>query len=391
MTYFKKPSRRQAALVSVDKDRIAAARKFVIVMMTSLLMIAAFALMQAPAFGQQDQTPQSGPIGGNVPGDSRGIASDSDLWRALKSGETGTVSDRNPAAAPSIQTRGMDWLRFRSENFATYSAWGIVGMIALLALFFAVRGRIRIGHGGPSGEKISRFKFVERLGHWLLASSFIILALTGLNLVFGREVIIPLLGKEAFATLTVYGKLAHNYIAFPFMVSLVWVAITWIWYNIPHPRDLVWFARGGGILGGGHPPAKKFNAGQKIIFWLVILGGVSLSLSGWTLLFPFTTHHFADTFQAINSVFGTGLPTTFTIIEEQQLAVSWHGIVSVFMICVVIAHIYIGSVGMEGAFAAMSTGEVDRTWAKEHHSLWVEEEDAKSSRSSRPETVQPAE
>ena len=247
-------------------------------------------------------------------------------------------------------------------------------------MFFAIRGRIRIGHGGPSGETITRFKLIERLGHWLLASSFIILALTGLNLVYGKDLLLPLIGKEAFASITIFGKWIHNYVAFSFMLALIWVAITWIAYNIPHPRDIMWFLRGGGILGGGHPPAKKFNAGQKVIFWVVILGGFSLSLSGWTLLFPFTTEHFAATFGVVNSIFGSELPTALSPLQEQQLAQLWHGIMSVIMTCIIIAHIYIGSIGMEGAAAAMTTGDVDRTWASEHHSLWVEEENAKSDR-----------
>jgi len=121
-----------------------------------------------------------------------------------------------------------------------------------------------------------------------------------------------------------------------------------------------------------HPPAKKFNGGQKIIFWATILGGASLSLSGWALLDPFTTTMFADTFALIN-IFGANLPTDLTLMEEQQLAQVWHTIVSMVMIAIILAHIYIGSIGMEGAFDAMGSGQVDLNWAKEHHSLWVDE------------------
>lgn len=362
--------------------------------MSVLLMLGILISMPVVGSAQQNREtqPQPSPVAGNVPGDSRGTASDSDLWRVLKSGGTGSVSDNNPAAAIAIQTNGMDWLRIHNGPFPTYSAWGVMGMIGALALFFSLRGRIRIGHGGPSGKTIKRFKFIERMGHWLLASSFIVLALTGLNLVYGKSAIIPILGKDAFAAITVYGKLAHNYVAFAFMAALAWITVVWVHHNIPHPRDIVWFARGGGILGGGHPPAKKFNAGQKVLFWLIVLGGVSLSLSGWALLFPFTTGYFSGTFGLVNSFLGTDLPTNLTSIQEQQLAQLWHGIMSVIMVCVVIAHIYIGSVGMEGAFDAMKSGEVDRNWALEHHSLWVEEVDAKE-KASHPasQTIQPAE
>lgn len=124
---------------------------------------------------------------------------------------------------------------------------------------------------------------------------------------------------------------------------------------------------------GSHPPAKKFNAGQKILFWLIILGGASLSLSGISLLFPFQTAIFAKTFEVVN-IFGFNLPTDLTPVAEMQLATLWHSVVALALICVVVAHIYIGSLGMEGAFDAMGSGEVDRNWAKEHHSVWYAEE-----------------
>ena len=391
MTHYKNWHAEKPHAKAIAKQDDGTAKKLMIWMMAALFMLGALILIPTIGEAQQATVASPSPTEGTVPGASKGTTSDSDLWRALKSGETGKVSDRNPTARSAIQTNGMDWLRIRNGSFPTYSAWGILGMIALLGLFFALRGRIRIGHGGRSGETILRFKSIERIGHWLLASSFIILALTGLNLVYGRDLIIPLLGKEAFATISIYGKLAHNYVAFAFMIALVWVTITWIRHNIPHPRDIMWFLKGGGILGGAHPAAAKFNAGQKIIFWLVVLGGLSLSLSGWALLFPFTTNYFAGTFGLINSIFGTELPATLTGIQEQQFAQLWHGIMSVVMVIIVIAHIYIGSVGMEGAFDAMSDGEVDRTWAMEHHSLWVEEEDAKADAQPRAESIQPAE
>ena len=83
---------------------------------------------------------------------------------------------------------------------------------------------------------------------------------------------------------------------------------------------------------------------------------------------------FADTFAVLNMV-GFNLPTDLTALREQQLNQLWHGIVSLALMTMIMAHIYIGSVGMEGAIDAMNTGRVDRNWAKEHHNLWVEEVD----------------
>ena len=89
-------------------------------------------------------------------------------------------------------------------------------------------------------------------------------------------------------------------------------------------------------------------------------------------MFPFQTHLFADTFAILNGV-GFNLPTDLTLMQEQQLAQLWHGIVGLFLIVVILAHIYIGSLGMEGAFAAMGRGTVDENWAREHHAAWVTE------------------
>ncbi|MEP3277951.1 MAG: formate dehydrogenase subunit gamma [Stappiaceae bacterium] len=318
------------------------------------------------------------PVAGAVPGNTTaGSSADADLWRQIRQGAQGTVAGQNSNSGLMIQSEGYLWQQTRNGPLAMYSAWGILGILMLLSLFYALRGRIRIDQG-PSGKTMKRFSGIERAGHWLLASSFILLALTGLNLLFGRTLLIPIIGHEAFSTITIFGKFIHNYVGFAFMVALVIVAVLWIVHNIPNRYDLVWFLRGGGLLGGGHPKARKFNGGQKALFWLIILGGASISLSGWALLMPFETAMFGKTFGLVNSVFGTSLATDLSPMQEQQYQSIWHTAMAVFIIMVVIAHIYIGSVGMEGAMAAMTSGDVDTNWAKEHHSLWVEEEEAKA-------------
>ena len=143
------------------------------------------------------------------------------------------------------------------------------------------------------------------------------------------------------------------------MLGLFMTFFMWVWHNIPNKLDLVWFAKGGGIFGKEHPQAKKFNAGQKIIFWTVMVLGFSVSLSGISLLFPFEYPMFAKTFAIMNSVFGSSFPTELLPHEEMQYAQIWHAIVAFVMMVAIIAHIYIGSVGMEGAFYAMGNGQVD--------------------------------
>lgn len=345
---------------------------FHIVLSLFVALVLGLAVMQSP--GNAQVSGPDKPLAGAVPGNTTdGEASDAELWRQIRQGGVGNVAGGDSNAGLMIQSEGEDWRQIRNGALPMYSAWAILGMLILLSLFYAVRGRVKIAHG-KSGRTITRFTLIERASHWLLASSFIVLALTGLNLIFGRSLLLPILGPDAFAGLTVFGKYVHNYVGFAFMVAVVLVAVLWIAHNIPNRHDLVWFMKGGGIIGSGHPPARKFNAGQKIIFWVIVLCGISISLSGWALLNPFTTSMFAKTFAFSNSLFGTDLPTVLAPVQEQQLQTIWHSIMAVFMVVVVIAHIYIGTIGMEGALDAMTSGEVDENWALEHHSLWVEEE-----------------
>ncbi len=341
---------------------------------------------------------------GQLPGGTLGKQS-SEIWKKLREGERGAINIPDEKAAQLIRGRAKrlnteadirramelrrqqsdaadtgniaSWVEYRKGPLARYGAYGMLGMLALLVVFYFVRGPVRIEHG-KSGRVIDRFATIERVGHWLVAVSFIILGLTGLALLYGRSVLIPVLGKEAFASIAMTGKLLHNYIAFSFMAGLAMIFVAWVKDNIPHPRDLEWVAKGGGVLlKSVHPPAKKFNAGQKVVFWVVILGGISMSLSGLALMFPFEMPLFAKTFAALNTI-GFTLPTNLSPVEEMQYSSAWHAIVALVLICVILAHIYIGSIGMEGAFDAMGSGKVDLNWAREHHGLWVEEVENKA-------------
>jgi formate dehydrogenase subunit gamma len=279
------------------------------------------------------------------------------LLNALKEGDkiTGRVSIPDKMSSSLIQPAGRDWRDFQRSKLPVIGGIAIIGMLVVLAIFLAVRGRIRVEHGF-SGRKILRFAAFERFTHWLTASCFIVLALSGLNISFGRSLILPLFGADAFATMSGYGKWAHNYLAFPFMLGVAIMFLIWIKNNVPEKLDLQWIRQGGGLLSNGqHPPARRFNAGQKGIFWIVIIGGVLMSVSGWFLLFPY-------------------VPADVTALQFWTVI---HAVIAMLFIAAMLAHIYIGSLGMEGAFDAMGTGEVDLNWAKEHHALWVAEEQAK--------------
>jgi len=228
-------------------------------------------------------------------------------------------------------------------------------MLALLVIFYLVRGMVLI-KAGRSGRTIVRFTAVERFIHWMTATCFIVLAVTGVNVTFGKELLLPLIGPEAFSAWAQWAKYAHNYLSFPFTIGVVLILLIWIAGNIPNAVDVEWLKRGGGIVGNDDPPAYRFNGGQKAIYWIVVLGGGAAAVSGYLLMFPF---------------YGTG-------IAGMQLAQIVHGTVAVLFVAAMLAHIYIGTIGMEGAFEAMGTGEVDVNWARQHHSLWLEEEQART-------------
>ncbi|MBY6160838.1 formate dehydrogenase subunit gamma [Mameliella alba] len=320
---------------------------------------------------------QLGPVGG---------ASDPDLWRALRYDAADIkVSAGGEVAKVLVQDGGMSWYSFRKNTLAPYGGWLLLGTIGALVLFFLFRGRIRVDEP-MTGRTVTRFQAIERFAHWLLAGSFVLLGLSGLLVLFGRFVILPTLGPEVNSQLLIASKFIHNNLAWPFMLGLTMVFVMWVWHNIPDRTDITWFKQAGGIIGKNHPPAKKFNGGQKIIFWSVILLGVSISLSGLSLLFPFELPLFAKTFAILNDTglpqwigFGV-LPTDLAPQEEMQLAQAWHAIVAFLFMAIIIAHIYIGSIGMEGAFDAMGSGEVDEAWAHQHHSIWLDEVKAREAK-----------
>ncbi|MDE2167659.1 MAG: formate dehydrogenase subunit gamma [Alphaproteobacteria bacterium] len=300
-----------------------------------------------------------------------------DQWHAIREGAVGTVAIPDKKEAVLIQP-GQDFREWHNGPLTIWGAIVEIGMIAVLAIYFVARGRIRIHHGW-SGRVVTRFNDFERFVHWLVAGSFVVLGVTGLNMLYGRYVIRPIIGASLFSWETQIGKWLHNYLSFAFMVGIVLMFVMWVGDNFPTRADWLWLARGGGMFTklDSEPPAWKFNAGQKILFWLVILGGVSVTLSGLALLFPFTFHWFSATFAVLN-VFGFHLPTNLTPLAETQLSQLWHAAVGLMFIALIVAHIYLGTLGMEGAFDAMASGQVDANWAKQHHSLWAAALDERS-------------
>ncbi len=259
------------------------------------------------------------------------------------------------------------------DALSSYGLWTVGGTIALLTAFFLLRGRIRIEKGW-AGFNVARFNGFERFVHWLLALSFIVLAVTGLSLPYGRTLLVPLLGDQGSAELLRLSKTLHGMVGFAFMASLVLSFLLWVRHSLPHWRDLMWVLRGGGmIVRGSHPPVWRFNTGQKLLFWTVVFGGALLSVSGIALLFPARAWLFARVI-AIPSLMGLQLPTELTPQQEVHYAALWHGVVALVLICAVIIHAFVRTIGIQGAFAAMASGAVDANWARQHHCLWAEDE-----------------
>jgi len=306
---------------------------------------------------------------------TRGGASDSSLWRAVRQGQEGvfTSSSRDPNATMLVQDDGEKWLAARNGPLLKYTGYAFGGILLLLVLFRLIRGRIMI-EGGRSGMRVKRFGFIERFAHWMLAISFIILAVTGFGLLAGRDLIVPALDYLNVKFTHGAGTVDPNYGKETFASMILWV-----FRNIPTWTDVKWFLQAGGLFTkGSHPHARKFNGGQKLIFWSVILFGASLSASGLMLLLPYEFTMFAPTFEKLNMVgewvgYAPNLATETTPLQEQQYAQSWHTIIGIILTTIIFAHIYIGSVGMQGAFSAMGSGRVDLNWAREHHDLWVEQ------------------
>jgi formate dehydrogenase subunit gamma len=280
----------------------------------------------------------------------------------------GRIDIPNETASVLIQPDGRVWRYFHEVLLHWSATILLLGTIALLAIAYFIIGRLRIS-AGRSGIRMLRFSAFERFSHWLTATCFVLLGLTGLNITFGKLLLLPLIGPEAFTTFSEGAKYVHNFVSFPFVLGLVLIITMWMKDNFLRNVDLTWLKEGGGFIRSKHPTAGRFNAGEKLVFWLALGAGAAVSVSGYLLLFPFY----------VTDIFG------------MQIAQGVHAIAAVLFIALIIGHIYIGTLGMEGAFEAMGTGSVDLNWAKEHHGLWLEEEVAKGRVSSLPASPAPAE
>lgn len=250
-------------------------------------------------------------------------------------------------------TAGEAWRQYRNGPLINIGGWLLIAVLLALAAMYLIKGQIKL-KGSPTGRLIERFTSVERLAHWTMAISFVVLAITGGTMLFGKYVLLPVFGLTLFGWLAFAFKNIHNFVGPVFTGSIVVFFVIYVKDNLPAKEDMNWFVQLGGLLSGKHVSAGKFNAGEKIMFWgAVVVFGLIMSASGFVL-----------------DMLVPGLLYTR---GNMQIASIIHIVAAVLAISMILGHIYLGTLGMDGAYKAMRTGYVDDAWAKEHHDLWYDD------------------
>jgi len=274
------------------------------------------------------------------------------VWRSVNSTDSHYTTLPANEGGVLIQSAGEDWRQLRNGPITMYGGWGLVVVLLLIAAYYLFHGPIRVS-GPLTGRMIERFTVVERAVHWLMAASFVLLALTGIVLLFGKHVVLPIFGYTLFSILATVSKTTHNFVGPLFAVTTIAMFLTFVKDNIPRAYDLTWLSRAGGMFSRGRElPSHKFNAGEKMVFWGgVVLLGVIASVTGFILNFP----NFGQT-RAL-----------------MQDAWAIHVVATLLFMAVIMGHAYLGTLGVPGAFDAMKTGHVDEAWAKQHHEYWYDD------------------
>jgi formate dehydrogenase subunit gamma len=285
------------------------------------------------------------------------------FWRGVRDSgaQAGTTNLPGPEMGTLVQsftqypgsrytTAGEAWRQVRNQWILPYG--GALLLIAVLAVcMFYWRTGSMGGHEPDTGRVIERFTYFERAAHWSVAISFVLLAVSGIVIALGKFFLLPIIGATLFGWLTYALKTLHNFAGPVFAVALLVFIFTYLRDNLPRAGDMGWLAKGGGMFSGQHVPSGRFNAGEKIVFWGgVIVLGLIVVISGLVL----------------NQL----VPGMAYTRGEMQIAHMVHAVASFLMMAMFVGHIYMGTIGIKGAYQAMRTGYVDEGWAKEHHELW---------------------
>jgi formate dehydrogenase subunit gamma len=331
----------------------------------SLVISVCAAVLPAVAFAQAPAQPPAQPAADDSQAKRQAVqpGNNAPVWREVHSGETNYTSIRGPETGVLIQpqakffgqdtmtTAGEAWRKYRNGPVTFYGGLLVVLAAAGVGAFYLWKGPIKL-HQPPSGRLVLRFTALERWAHWSMAISFCVLGISGLVMLFGKHVLLPVIGYTLFAWLTMLMKNMHNFIGPLFLVSIVLFAVIYVRHNFPSAGDIRWLMSAGGLLSEHQIPSGRFNAGEKGWFWLsVVVLGTVMSITGLIMLFP-NFEQVRATMQQANIV---------------------HGVGGVLFIAMSFAHIYMGTIGTEGAYQGMRTGYVDEEWAKEHHELWYDD------------------
>ncbi len=286
-----------------------------------------------------------------------------DYWRAVKGGVGGYSSIKGPETGVLTQSAGIEWANFRRGPIVKYAPWAIGGMFLLILLYHLISGKNKLVHR-PSGILVKRWSWFERLVHWTTAISFIILSITGMSMLLGRTLLLPIFGgipggKAAYAAWAQFSIQLHNVVGPVLSVGIVLMIVMWIWHNFPGKGDWNWIKQGGGLIGDKHPPAGRMNFGEKVWFWIIATFGMAVVITGLAMVAP--------SFPAIQAM----LPVSLTRGLMQDANV-WHVVAGIVWMTIAIGHIYIGTAGTEGALQGMATGYVSAEWAEQHHNLWYD-------------------
>jgi formate dehydrogenase subunit gamma len=280
---------------------------------------------------------------GNVPG-----------FTTLPDNEGATLIQRFMQYPGSdFATAGEAWRQVRNKWIVPYGGALLVIVLLALGLFYWRKGAM--GHSANAGaRRIERFTPFERAAHWTNATAFVVLALSGIVMAFGKYLLLPLTGATLFGWLTYALKTAHNFAGPLFAVSVVIVFFTFIRDNVPRAEDVTWLRKGGNMLKGQEVPSHRFNAGEKVVFWFGVFGlGIIVVASGLVL--------------------DQLIPGLAYVRGDMQIANMIHATAAVLMMCLFLGHIYLGTIGTRGAYRAMRDGYVDEAWAHEHHALWADD------------------
>ena len=273
------------------------------------------------------------------------------VWRAVRSGDEQYTSVKGRETGVLIQSQGETWRQIRNGPVSIIGGWALVLMVLVIGGYFSWKGTMRL-HSEPTGKKIRRFSPWERLIHWSTAISFSLLGITGLIILLGKHVLLPVIGYTLFSWLTQLSKIIHNFIGPLFILCAICLFITFVKDNIPRASDWIWVKKFGGLFADEHVPSHRFNAGEKAWFWggLSVLGLV-VGASGLVLDFP----NFDQTRSTM------------------QIANIVHAVGALLFILGSLGHIYMGTLGVEGAYEAMRTGYADEAWIREHHEYWYDD------------------